>query len=348
MSMSHRERFHATVERKPVDRPAVWLGEPTASAVPGLLEHFSVSSLAELKQQFGDDVYHVNVPYHSPVSDHVAAAFEFAKRGGGGDYEERTLTAPGFFEDYERPEDVDRFEWPDPARYIDPDACRETVESVPEDAAAMVLAWSAHFQDVCSAFGMETALVRMIEGSELFVAVLDRILKFYLEANEIFYEATRGHLDAVLIGNDFGSQTGLMVAPELIRKYVLPGTKRLIDQAHEYGVKVIHHSCGSIFPIIADIASIGADAIHPIQALARDMSAEHLKREFGDTVSFCGGVDAQHLLVNGTPDEVERRTAELAKLFPTGLVISPSHEAILPDTPPDNVAALFRGAGAMA
>jgi uroporphyrinogen decarboxylase len=33
---------------------------------------------------------------------------------------------------------------------------------------------------------------------------------------------------------------------------------------------------------------------------------------------------------------------ELKELFPTGLVISPSHEAILPDIPPANIEALFK------
>jgi uroporphyrinogen decarboxylase len=32
---------------------------------------------------------------------------------------------------------------------------------------------------------------------------------------------------------------------------------------------------------------------------------------------------------------------ELRTIFATGLIISPSHEAILPDTPPENVQAMF-------
>jgi uroporphyrinogen decarboxylase len=31
----------------------------------------------------------------------------------------------------------------------------------------------------------------------------------------------------------------------------------------------------------------------------------------------------------------------LVGLFPTGLIVSPSHEAILPDMPPANVEAIF-------
>ena len=53
------------------------------------------------------------------------------------------------------------------------------------------------------------------------------------------------------------------------------------------------------------------------------------------------GVDAQELMVNGTPDQVRAKVKELMEIFPTGLIVSPSHEAILPDTPPANVKAMF-------
>ena len=148
-------------------------------------------------------------------------------------------------------------------------------------------------------------------------------------------------LDAVLIGNDFGSQTGLMLSVELIREHVWRGTGQLIDQAHSYGLKVVHHACGAVRELIPDLIELGADVIHPIQALADGMAPHSLKRDFGDSVSFCGGVDAQELMVFGSPGEVGRKVAELRELFPTGLIISPSHEAIMPDTKPENVEALF-------
>jgi len=339
--MNHKERFLATVERKPVDRPACWLGLPVPEANEGLFNHFGVSSVDELKRKIDDDVYPVELPYHSPVSDAIYMAFDFPKRRQG--EQERSLTAPGFFEDYTDPARVDDFDWPDPAEYIDTRECLSSVEAAPPDYAVMAVVWSAHFQDACSAFGMETALVKMMTEGEMFRAVIDRITEFYLKANGIFYEATKGKLDAVLIGNDFGSQTDLMLSPELIREHVWPGAKRLIDQAKGFGLKVVHHSCGAIHDIIPDLVELGVDVIHPIQALAKDMDAEKLQREFGDKISFCGGVDAQELLVHGTPQRIREKVHELKRLFPTGLVISPSHEAILPDISPANVEALFDG-----
>lgn len=344
--MTHRERFFATIANQPVDRPASWLGLPVPAAVPGLLKYFKVNSIDELKIKLDDDIYPIEVPYNFPPSNHIACAFKFAKTAHDDKPDERTLTAPGFFEDYEDPADVEKFPWPDPALYLDVEESRRLAQSIDPNYVRMGVMWSAHFQDACSAFGMEKALMVMLVNPDLFRAVIDKITDFYLKANEIFYEATRGYLDAVLIGNDFGSQNGLMVDPDSIRDLVFPGTKKLIDQAKSYGLKVIHHSCGSIFPIIGDLMELGVDAIHPIQALAQDMDARTLKNNFEGKAAFCGGVDAQHLLVNGKPEQVAAKVHELKQLFPTGLIISPSHEAILPDIPPANIEAMFNAINA--
>lgn len=338
--MNHFERFYATVERKPVDRPASWLGLPVPSAHQQLKEYFEIKDIHQLTYKINDDLIPVELPYHSPTSNAIYAAFDFAKDFHGTE-EERTLTAKGFFEDYTDPSKINDFDWPDPKKYIDPEACLKVVEAAGTDKPILGVVWAAHFQDACAAFGMEMAFMKMITDPEMFQAVIDRITEFYLEANEIFYKATEGKLHAVLIGNDLGSQTGLMLSPDMIRQFVFPGTMKLVEQAKRYGLIVIHHSCGAIHDIIGDLIDTGVDVIHPIQALATGMEPQRLKEEFGERVSFCGGVDAQHLLVNGTPEQVKRKVEELMRIFPTGLIISPSHEAILVDVPPANIEALF-------
>lgn len=300
--------------------------------------------MPELMLELDDDIWPVELPYHSPTSNAIYMAFDFT----GGDTlhksEERTLNTPGCFADCDDIEEVERFPWPDPAKYIDPEECRNAVAHVPDDKVCLGVIWSSHFQDACAAFGMENALMTLLEKPEIFEAVNARITDFYLKANGIFFEATRGRLDAVLIGNDYGSQQSLMLSPELIRRYSFPYTRKLFEQAKGYGLKVIHHSCGAIRDIIGDLAELGVDAVHPIQAKAVGMEAASLKEEFGDRIALCGGVDAQELMVNGTPEDVASEVYRLRDIFPTGLIISPSHEAILPDTPPANVEAMFRAA----
>ena len=337
--MDSRERFYCTLTRQPLDYPATWLGIPDKNAIPGLMKYFGTKTVEEIKTILNDDIWPVEVPFNLAPNYHIAGSLNFAKTLGSND--ERTLTAPGYFEDFDDPEDIKLFDWPSPSKCIDTKESLERVKRLPSNKIRMGMMWSAHFQDACSAFGMETALIKMLMNPEMFLAVINRIVDYYLEANAIFYEATKGYLDAVLIGNDFGSQTGLIVDPELLRQYVFKGTKKLVDQAKSFGLKVIHHSCGSIYEIIPDLAEIGVDCIHPIQALAANMEPQKLKDNFGEDIAFCGGVDAQNLLVNGSPDQVDSKVTELRRIFPTGLIISPSHEAILPDTRPENIVALF-------
>lgn len=343
--MNHLERFYATLNREPVDRPASWLGIPDELALDALFEHFDVTSVDELKLKIDDDIYTVELPYHSETSDAIYAAFNFAKdhheSSLKGAAEDRSLTEAGYFENISDPAEVEKFNWPDPSKYIDPAECLAQVENAPEGYPVMGVLWSAHFQDTCAAFGMEAAMMKMILEPEMYQAVIDRILQFYLEANEIFYEATKGKLHAVLIGNDLGSQCSLMLSPDMIRQYILPGTRKLVAQAKSYGLKVVHHSCGAIADIIPDLIECGVDIVHPIQALATGMEPDKLKNDHGSKISFCGGVDAQNLLVNGKPEEVAAKVQELKDIFPTGLIISPSHEAILPDIPPANIESLF-------
>ncbi|HEY4786270.1 MAG TPA: uroporphyrinogen decarboxylase family protein [Bacteroidales bacterium] len=340
--MTHKERFYATIAREPVDRPASWLGLPVDKALPGLFTHFGVDSMEGLKEAIDDDVWHVDVPYHYPPHNHIGCSLNFAKKVTGGTNEERTLTAPGFFEDITDLSYIDKFDWPDPVTCIDAEESLRRAKAISPDYVRMGIMWSAHFQDTFSAFGMENSLTTMLMAPDMFEAVNKRIVEFYLRANEYFFEITKGYLDAILIGNDYGSQTGLMIDPESIKRFAYPGTKLLIDQARSYGLTVIHHSCGSIFPIVGDIFDLGAEVIHPIQALARDMEPGKLKASYGTKGAFCGGVDAQNLLVNGTPEEVTKKVRELKEIFPTGLVFSPSHEAILPDISPANIEALFK------
>ena len=132
-----------------------------------------------------------------------------------------------------------------------------------------------------------------------------------------------------------------MISPDLISEFVIPGAKKLIEIAHSYGVKVMYHSCGSIVEAIPLLIGAGVDIVHPIQALAAGMQPDNLKAKFDGQISFCGGVDTQDLLPNGTPEMVAAQVKELRGYFPTGLIVSPSHEGLQPDVPPKNIKALF-------
>ncbi|MEG1525018.1 MAG: uroporphyrinogen decarboxylase family protein [Clostridia bacterium] len=339
--MTGLERFYATLERRPVDRPAAWMSAPAGAEMGILCKFYGVNNWHELQVKAGDDIYAFDIPYDSGYASNIAAAFDWYQNGTNVDPDHRTLTADGCFKDAEERSDLDFFDWPDPRKYIDADECRRRCAAAPKGRATLAQVWSAHFQDACAAFGMQTALMNMVCNPEIYMAVDQKLVDFYLRANEVVYEACKGMLDAIIIANDFGSQQNLMISREMIHKFVMPGAKQIVDQAHSYGIKVIYHSCGAVFEAMPELIEIGVDAIHPLQATAKGMDPRRIKQAYGDKASFCGGVDIQELLPNGTPAQVKAKVRELREIFPTGLIVSPSQGVILDDVPPENIQAML-------
>ena len=91
----------------------------------------------------------------------------------------------------------------------------------------------------------------------------------------------------------------------------------------------------------------GVDALHPLQAGAKGMDAERLARDFGKYLTFVGAVDTQELLVHATPDEIKDEVRRLRGVLGPHLIVSPSHEAILPNVPLENVVAMAEAAHEM-
>ncbi|MDO8685791.1 MAG: uroporphyrinogen decarboxylase family protein, partial [Clostridiales bacterium] len=114
------------------------------------------------------------------------------------------------------------------------------------------------------------------------------------------------------------------------------------DVMKEYGAKAMLHSCGSIASIIPDIIEIGVDILDPIQVSAEGMNPEDLKRRFGDKITLHGGIDTQHLLCNGTVDEVKRETSRIAKIFSEGSgYILAGTQDFQNDIPVENIVAVY-------
>jgi len=103
-------------------------------------------------------------------------------------------------------------------------------------------------------------------------------------------------------------------------------------------------SCGMVRPFIPDLIGLGVDVLDPIQPTGPEMQSQELKRDFGDRLTFHGGIDMQDLLPNATPAQVEaeaRRYCEVAGAG-GGHILAPAH-VFQPDVPPENILAVYRG-----
>jgi uroporphyrinogen-III decarboxylase len=101
---------------------------------------------------------------------------------------------------------------------------------------------------------------------------------------------------------------------------VAPHYKRLCDWVHaNTSWKTYLHSCGSIYGYIQEWIDAGIDILNPVQISAANMEPHKLMEEFGGQVVFWGGgCDTQHVLPNGTPEEIREHVRENLSIFASG------------------------------
>lgn len=193
--------------------------------------------------------------------------------------------------------------------------------------------------------GFERFLLDLAEKPEVACAIMDRFTDVYIENTVRVIEAAGGLLDMVYTYDDVGMQRGLLISPRMWRKYILPRHQRLnaAIRAARYPVKIMYHSCGAIYPLIAPfVEDMGIDILNPLQPRAKGMDMSRIKAEFGHRLSFHGAVDIQHTLPHGTPEEVQAEVrARCEVLGRGGGYICTSAHYIQADTPVANIVAMY-------
>ena len=191
--------------------------------------------------------------------------------------------------------------------------------------------------------GFEDWYCDLAGNQDLFRALMDAVVEVMLEWNGRALAQIGDLVDLVGFGDDVGLQDRPVCSVPMYRKLIRPYQERIVAGIRKHTrAKIFYHTCGSVYPYIEDFIGLGIDVLNPVQVSARNMEPERLKKRFGDRITFWGGIDTQHLLPHGTPEQV---TEGVRRMFATmgpggGYVLAAVHN-IQPDVPPDNVLALF-------
>jgi len=186
--------------------------------------------------------------------------------------------------------------------------------------------------------GFENLLTDVVAAPDFFEEALDRLTELYLAFVEYTAELKA---DAILFGDDWGDQRGVIIGPKRWRKYLKPRWARIYEAVHRHGMFVMHHSCGSVAEIMPDIIEIGMDVLESVQPEAAGMNPYELKRNWGDKISFWGGLGSQSTIPFGTPDEIRAEVRRLkAEMGAGGGYILAPAKSLQPETPTENAAAI--------
>jgi uroporphyrinogen decarboxylase len=337
LPMTSRELIRAIINGEDTPRCGFWLGNPHPDTWPIYHRHFGTDSEEDLRLKLHDDFRWITpqsmaTTYQHPEGKGLFDLWKYKK----------TLGEPGPLAECEDREQIEAYDWPNPD-YLDFTECLNVLENAGDFYRASGF-WMPFFHDIGDLFGMENYFLKMYLHPEVVKAVTDRVCGFYYEANERFFQKAGTLVDGFFFGNDFGTQEDLLLSPKLFDEFVFPWFKRFTEQAHKYGYQVILHSCGSVYRVIDRLIDAGVNCLHPLQARAQNMDAATLGRSFKGRIAFLGGIDTQELLNHGNPEEVKAEVRRVKELLGPHLIVSPSHEALLPDVPPENVQAMAEAA----
>lgn len=195
--------------------------------------------------------------------------------------------------------------------------------------------------------GLDKFLYNMAVDKEFSKYLLDKIYTYCKMLMGNFLDALGDNVDIIKIGDDLGTQESLLISPKMYREYLKPIHADFISFIKgRTKAKVFFHTDGDVFNLIDDFIEIGVDILNPIQTSAGRMSnLPELKRRFGDRIIFCGAVDTQKVLPNGTPAEVRQEVKRVIDILGEGggYMLASVH-TIMDEVPPENVLAMVDAA----
>ncbi len=371
--MNSRQRVlaalaHQEPDRVPVDFGSTWITTITIAKYEELKRHFGIESetvvmersqqvcmvderilqelhvdtrgvfygLPELEAnqfvELGENVYRDawGITWHKPPSSHY---YDLLKPALGGEISLR---------------DVASHRWPDPhdAGYTRGLRPRVQAQRAATDCALVLNLSNWVLQ--CSQFvrGFEDWFVDLVAQPRLLEAILDAITESLEGVIVGVLDEVGDLIDVVSVSDDMGHQTRPCVRPETYRRLFKPRHARMMEAIRmRTSAPIMWHSCGSIYDLLDDLIEMGVSAINPVQTDATKMEPERLKADYGDRLTFWGGIDAIHVLPYGTPQDVrEEVRAKMRTLAPGGGYILNSIHNIQPNVPIENILALFAAA----
>lgn len=193
--------------------------------------------------------------------------------------------------------------------------------------------------------GMENSMLDPF----LFPVNSDKLIGKLADLKIEFWDACLDELgdvvDIVGEGDDYGTQQSQLIDPGQFREYYKPHFDRVLSFIKKKSpqVKLMFHSCGNVRPIISDFIELGVDILNPVHITATGMEPVQLKKDFGkDIVFWGGGVDTQHILPSGTPDQVKDDVKRnIDALAPGGGYVFNTVHNIQAEVPPQNIVAMW-------
>jgi uroporphyrinogen decarboxylase len=182
-------------------------------------------------------------------------------------------------------QNFEEYRWPDVSQ-IDFDLFQKAGELIPDGMKAIAFFPGVLEMATCL-LGYEGISYQLFDNEPLladtFEAVGSRIVDYF------DHVAPLNVVGALCHGDDMGFKTQTMLPPDVLRKYVFPWHKKIVEVAHRHGKPIILHACGNLTEVMEDIIACGWDAKHSFEDVIQPVW--EARQKYGDRIALLGGFD---------------------------------------------------------
>ena len=183
--------------------------------------------------------------------------------------------------------------------------------------------------------GFENMAVWHIEMPELLRAAGQFFCDWTCEAIAMILD--KFPFDAVWLNDDLAFKTGTFVSPAMLKEYVFPYHRQIVETVGSYGLPCMFHSDGNLSSILEDLIDLGFASVHPLERLAFDIRSA--RKVVGDRITVMGNVDIAFLEA-GTAEQCYQETAALIKELGPRRFILASGNSITANVKVENLKAM--------
>jgi len=144
--------------------------------------------------------------------------------------------------------------------------------------------------------GHEHMLAGMALDPEWVQDMANTYAELMINLQEILF-AEAGLPDGMWYYEDMGFLQRPFMSPAMYREIIMPAHKKVFDYNKSLGMPILMHSCGFVEPLVPGMLEAGIDALQVIEVKA-GMDLLRLHKQYGDRLSFMGGIDVRALYTN--------------------------------------------------
>ncbi len=198
------------------------------------------------------------------------------------------------------------------------------------------------FEEAWGLRGLEQFMLDIALEPAIPAYIMDRLLEVHLENLKTVLELAGDKLDMIYTYDDVATQNSLLISLPHWRKLVKSRHQQILDLIHSYGKLAMYHCDGAVAPLIPELIEMGVDVLNPIQPDSKGMDPAGLKTQYGQQLTFHGGVDIIKTLPQGSPEQVKKEVRARVKVLGQGggYIMCSAHH-IQPDTSLENILAMY-------